>query len=475
MRVSGASVVRNVTMATPGPMNNLVNDRCGGGDESAAAELTRQRAVTERLLLAALQARDASSEAIATSRRATFLASASRELAMSLDDEGAREKIRRRTLPREGSWCIVDVVELDGEVRRLPVAHPDSAKQEMAQAFADRWFPAPPPLAVGPNPAPGFDANETESLAALRELGFGGLLVVPLVVRATVLGAITFITREGDAPFSREEMTLASDLADLCALALDNERLYRQARELREAANIANHAKSTFLGNISHELMTPLNAIGGYVTLIEMGLRGPVTDEQVVDLERIRHNQVHLLTLISEILTFVRSEGVRSECRFAEVPAQGALTEVADMLQGAVDERQLRLVQWTADEDIVMWADADRVRQILLNLVMNAVKYATADSGKIILSATMTAHVVAIHVADDGPGIPAEKLQAIFDPFVQLASGLTDRRGGVGLGLAISRELARAMHGELTVESTVGVGSRFTLRLPRVLEPGRRT
>ena len=456
-------------------MNDVVKDTRAGRDGSAAAELTRQRAVTERLLLAALHARDVSSEAIATSHRAMFLASASRELAMSLDDEGACEQIRRRTLPREDSWCIVDVVELNGAVRRLPVAHPDPAKQEVAQAFADRWFPAPPPLAVGPNPEPGFDANETESLAARRELGFGGLLVVPLVVRGTVLGAITFITREADAPFSPEEITLATDLADLCALAIDNERLYRQSRDLREAANIASRAKSTFLGNMSHELVTPLNAIGGYVTLIEMGLRGPVTDEQLVDLERIRHNQVHLLTLISEILTFARSEGARLECRFSEVPVQGALTEVADMLQGAVDERQLRLVQWTADEDAVMWADPDRVRQILLNLVMNAIKYATAANGKIILSATTTAHVVAVHVADDGPGIPAEQLQAIFDPFVQLASGLTDRRGVVGLGLAISRDLARAMHGELSVESAVGVGSRFTLRLPRAFGPGPRS
>jgi signal transduction histidine kinase len=441
----------------------------------AAAELTCQRAVTERLLLAALHARDASSEAIAASRRATFLASASRELAMSLDDEGAREKIRRRTLPREDSWCIVDVVELDGAVRRLPVAHPDPAKQEVAQIFADRWFPAPPPLAAGPNPAPGFDAHESERLAALRELGFGGLLVVPLVVRETVLGAISFITREGDAPLFPEEITLASDLADLCALALDNERLYRQARELREAANIASHAKSTFLGNMSHELMTPLNAIGGYVTLIEMGLRGPVTDEQLADLGRIRHNQVHLLTLISEILAFVRSEGARLECRLSDVPAQPALTEVADMLQVAADERQLRLVPLAADQDVVMLADPDRVRQILLNLVMNAVKYATGDGGTITLSATTTANVVAVHVADDGPGIPTEKLEAIFDPFVQLASGLTDRRGGVGLGLSISRDLARSMNGELSVESTVGVGSQFTLRLPRALRSVRQS
>ena len=440
------------------------------GNEAAAAELTRQRAITERLLLAALEARDVSSEAATAGRRATFLASASRDLALSFDEEGAREAIRRRTLPREGSWCIVDVVELDGVVQRLPVAHPDPEKQEVAQVFADRWFPVPPPLAAGPHPVPGFHPHEFESRAALRRLGFGRLLVVPLVVRSTVLGAMTFITREGDAPFSPQEILLASDLGELCALALDNERLYRQARRLREAASVANHAKSLFLGKMSHELMTPLNAIGGYVALIEMGLRGPVSAEQRVDLARIRHNQAHLLTLISEMLTFVRSETGRMEYRLGEVSAQGALSEVAEMLHDSVDGRQLALVMSPDKTDAMMWADPNRVRQILLNLVTNAIKYASSHGGQITLSFGNTSRDVEIHVVDTGPGIPHEKLNAIFDPFVQLASGLSDRRGGVGLGLAISRDLARGMNGDLTVESTLGVGSRFTLRLPRALQ-----
>jgi len=114
-----------------------------------------------------------------------------------------------------------------------------------------------------------------------------------------------------------------------------------------------------------------------------------------------------------------------------------------------------------------VWADPDRVRQILLNLVMNAVKYATTPDAPIVLSLSTTPQDVAIDVADSGPGIPADQLAAIFYPFVQLPSGLSNRRGGVGLGLAISRDLARAMNGDLTVESVVGVGSRFTLRLPR--------
>lgn len=448
-------------------MVDTVNDRRPVHDEPTAAVLARQRAITERLLLAALHARDASSEAVTVGQRATFLAAASRELAMSLDDEGARDAIRRRTLMREGSWCIVDIVELDGVVRRLDVAHPDPTKQELARSLAQLRFPPRAALDTITPVVLLADTSEPEAPVALRELGFGPSLVVPLVVRAKVLGAITFVTRQGDAPFSPEEVTLASDLAELCALALDNERLYREAHLLRASADAANRAKSAFLGTMSHELMTPLNAIGGYVTLIEMGLRGSVSAEQLVDLARIRHNQEHLLTLISEMLTFVRSEHGRLEYRLRDVSAQGALREVVDMLQGAADERRLVLVPPLGDVDGVIWADAERVRQILLNLVMNAVKYAVAGSGPITLSITTTPKTVAMHVIDHGPGIPPEKLEVIFSPFVQLAATLADRRGGVGLGLAISRDLARAMSGDLTVVSTVGVGSKFTLELPR--------
>jgi signal transduction histidine kinase len=426
-----------------------------------------QVAITERLLLAALNAQDVTSDAISVGRRATFLASTSRELAMSLDDAGAREAIRRRTLMREGSWCIVDVVELDGAIQRLAVAHPDPSMQQQAERFADQWFPLQAGVVTDEGPPLIIDATATQGLAALHALGFGGLVVARLVVRGSVLGAITFVIQAGDPALSPQEITLASDLADLCALTLDNERLLQQAQDLRVAADSANHAKSMFLGNMSHELMTPLNAIGGYVTLLEMGLRGPVSREQLVDLSRIRHNQTHLLTLISEMLTFVRGEHGRLAYEFTEVSVASALLEVTDMLQGAAEERQLSLVHRTDGVDEVIWADAERVRQILLNLVMNAVKYGTAGSGQVVLNASATPHVVSIHVADNGPGIPEEKLEAIFDPFVQLSNGLSDRRGGVGLGLAISRDLARAMNGELRVESTVGVGSRFTLQLPR--------
>jgi signal transduction histidine kinase len=464
----------------PVPQGLVVEVRDTAYIEGAMA---RQRAIAERLLLAALREQDNAREAVEAGRRATLLASASRELALSLDQDETRDIVRRRGLSRAGTWCIVDVIESNGSHHRLTVVHPDPAKQDLARTLTDQWDPAPDDLIGAPRVTRGGGgpivitkdseaalvaaAHGPQNLAILRELGFGALLVVPLVVRARVLGAITFVTRENDPPLTPEEIMLASDLSDRCAMALDNARLYREADKLRSEADVANRAKSDFLANMSHELRTPLNVIGGYTELMELGLRGPVTAAQQTDLARIQANQRHLLMLITEILDFVRSESGRMEYRFDEVSAQGALVDVADTLTGAVKQREISVVQRAGETDALVWADPVRVRQILMNLVMNAAKYTPASSGPITLSFTETADAVHLHVTDAGPGIRPEKLQTIFEPFVQLASGLSNRQGGVGLGLAISRDLARGMHGDLTIESTVDIGSRFTLTLPR--------
>jgi signal transduction histidine kinase len=249
-------------------------------------------------------------------------------------------------------------------------------------------------------------------------------------------------------------------------MALDNARLYREADALRLVAEMANLSKSEFLGSMSHELRTPLNAIGGFAELIDLGIRGPVTEAQHADLARIKANQQHLLMLITEILNFVRIESGRMEYRNGEVSMTQALSDVAEMLSGAINEKGLTVEGPRGEANAVAWADPDRVRQILVNLVMNAVKYTPLHGGTITLTCAVMGDMVLAHVADTGPGIPTEKLESIFEPFVQLTAGPADRRGGVGLGLAISRDLARAMSGDLAVESTVGVGSRFTLTLP---------
>jgi signal transduction histidine kinase len=442
----------------------------------------RQRAIVERLLLGAFHEQDVARHAEDVSERAQYLAAASRELSMSLDEAATLDTVRHLALPRPGTWCIVDVIESNGALHRLAVIHPDPEKRALARrleqqcptnsapqaATVDALGTTEPTIVTADSGAALVRAARgDENLQILRQIGFGSLLVVPLIVRARVQGAITFVSREGDPPFTAEEISLAGDLAARCALALDNARLYHEADALRLAAEAANETKSQFLGTMSHELRTPLNAIGGFAELLETGIEGPVTEQQRTALGRIRTNSKHLLMLIEEILNFVRIESGRMEYRLGPVSMANAIGDVVGMIGGMAREKGLTLTSPPCDVGIVAWADPDRVRQILVNLIMNAVKYTPDRGGTITVSCEAIGDVVVARVADTGPGIPVERFESIFEPFVQLTAGLTERRGGVGLGLPISRDLARAMKGDLTVESTLGVGSCFTLSLPR--------
>jgi signal transduction histidine kinase len=262
---------------------------------------------------------------------------------------------------------------------------------------------------------------------------------------------------------------LAEDLAARGALALDNAQAYDAALASKYSAESANRAKTAFLGAMSHELRTPLNAIGGYVELVEMGLRGPVTAEQRSDLARIRANQQYLLSLITEILNFVSVGSGRISYAESNINLFEILARSAALVEPLFAQRGLTWRGITCNQDIVAVADAEKVTQIVVNLLSNAIKF-TPPGGEIGIDCSIQAEMVVVSVKDTGIGIPAEKHDSIFEPFVQLKDGLTDRGTGVGLGLAISRDLARAMKGDLTVEISEGKGARFMLALPRAHE-----
>ena len=238
------------------------------------------------------------------------------------------------------------------------------------------------------------------------------------------------------------------------------------AHAARAEAETANAAKNTFLATMSHELRTPLNAIGGYAELIEMGIRGPVTAAQREDLARIRRSQQHLLGLINDVLNFAKLDAGVVRFDLAEVAIAEALAAAEPMVAPQMAAKGLRFALPACDDTAAVRADPEKLRQVLLNLLGNAIKF-TDRGGEITIACDVGPTMVQLAVRDTGIGIPAERLQSIFEPFVQVDRRLSRPNEGVGLGLAISRELARGMGGELTATSTEGVGSTFVLTLPR--------
>jgi len=282
-----------------------------------------------------------------------------------------------------------------------------------------------------------------------------------------------------DTEWDGEAMELVS-LRDVThrKQAEERTRQLEQEQRARAEAEAASHAKSEFLAIMSHELRTPLNAILGYSELLDLGLAGALTDPQREQLSRIRMSGRHLLGLVNEVLDLAKVEAGRLTVRTVVASAQDALASAVALVQPQAEARGLVLTASNAAGDQLSYVgDDERVRQILVNLLSNSVKF-TNPGGSITITAAVTetpdrearlsrgARWVAFRVTDTGRGIPESKLEAIFDPFVQAESGHTRQRDGSGLGLTISRKLARLMGGDLTVRSQLGRGSTFTLWLP---------
>ncbi len=334
-----------------------------------------------------------------------------------------------------------------------------------------------------------FDESLVTRLQGLFGTGHSdGFIGVPLVVKGRVTGLLA-VMRPRASPATAEDEALLSALADQTAaplehalladrverttLVADNVRLYEaeraariEAERARTEAESANRAKSEFLANMSHELRTPLNAIGGYVELIEMGLRGPVTAAQREDLRRIRSSQHALLRLVEDMLDVAKLETGHVQLELTNVTVHDVLAGAEALVFPQLFAKMLAYHYEAIDPAVLVRADRMRLQQIILNLISNAIKF-TEAGGTITVCAETSADIVLIRVMDTGRGIPADMLETIFEPFVRVERGFARSTEGAGLGLAISRSLSRAMGGDLTAESTLGVGSTFMVKLLR--------
>ncbi|HMF86762.1 MAG TPA: ATP-binding protein, partial [Gemmatimonadaceae bacterium] len=315
-------------------------------------------------------------------------------------------------------------------------------------------------------------------------------LAFPENDRASILprGSVELDQAEGESVHLGEHTVRASDgndrIWDFHRVALgslpDGRRLWLTAavdvteykqlvqseRSARQEAEEANAAKSQFLATMSHELRTPLNAIAGYSELLKLELRGPINQEQREDLDRIDRSQRHLLSLINDVLNFAKIEAGHVAVDSAPFELRDVIQSLNEFVEPQLREKDLHFTMGHDIPDAKACGDADKVRQVLINLLSNAIKF-TAKGGSIELQCHDDEKMLYLCVVDTGSGIPADKLVAIFEPFVQVNRDYASKHEGTGLGLSISRDLARRMGGDLTVESELGKGSTFVLSLPR--------
>jgi PAS domain S-box-containing protein len=426
--------------------------------------------------------RDVSEKKGAEARR-QFLADAGAMLAESLDYEATLAKVAQLSVPRLADWCAVDLIQ-PGELHpKRVVAHVDQSKAELARELSIKYRPhleAPRGVAhvlrTGkPQLYPEITDEllralcvDEEHLRLARELGLRSAMTVPLVANQYILGAISFVSAEGGRLYGEEDLAFAEEIAHRCAIAIDNARRYASEQEARKSAEVATRAKDEFLAVVSHELRTPLNAILGWAKM----MRGSPQNEerQAKAMETIERNSLAMAQLIEDLLDMSRVISGQMRLDLQRVDVGSVIAAAVDSVRHDADAKNVTLQQFSERSRAFAAADPTRLQQIVWNLLSNAVKF-TPSGGRVQVSARAEGRWVEISVMDTGRGIAPRFLPYVFEPFRQQDGSYRRVHGGLGLGLAITRQLVELHGGHITAASEgEGYGATFTVQVPAAID-----
>jgi PAS domain S-box-containing protein len=429
--------------------------------EDALADLRQQ---TDRAAAAVVRADRAA-------QRTRLLSEAGRKLHASLDHAETLQALARLLVPDFCDWCGVYLLDDEGALQVVEVAHGDPGREQWARELLRRYPPNPdspygawsvvrsgePQLLAELDDAM-LEAigRDAEHARLLRAAGMRSAMSVPIPLAGSVIGAISLVSSDPERRYEAEDLELAEELGRRAAMAVQNSRLYEESQR-------ASRAKSEFLATMSHELRTPLNAIMGYADLLQLGVGGEEKRDDHIG--RIKFSAWHLLSLIEQILTFSRLEAGREEVTSEAVDAAELAREAMAMLEPLARDKGLELERAIPDGPLPIRSDKPKLRQILLNLLSNAVKFTQSGSVRVEVRAARAG--VEFRVADTGPGIAEADRERIFEAFWQVDRATTRRSGGAGLGLSVVRQLTTLLGGTVSVQSEPGAGSTFIIRLPQ--------
>jgi PAS domain S-box-containing protein len=420
-----------------------------------------------------------SAAAAEAGRRSKLLAEASAVIGSSLDYEAALSRVAGLMVPGLADWCAVDMLGDDGSILGLAVAHVDPEKVEWARELQRRYPPDPAEprgvpnvLRTGvselypeiPDELLATAARDDEHLSLMRAAGFTSAMLVPLSARGRTLGVIAFVSGESGRRYGPADLAFAEDLARRAAVAVDNARLFREAQEARAKAEEANRLKDEFLATMSHELRTPLNAILGWTRLLLAGkIDGPGAQRALETIDRNAKAQVQIVDDVLDISRIITGR-LRLDVRLVDLG--GVIEAAVDAVRPAADAKGVKLQVLLDSHVAPVSGDPDRLQQVVWNLLSNAVKF-TPRGGRVQARLERVNSHAEIVVSDTGAGIEPEFLPYVFDRFRQADSSTTRRHGGLGLGLAIVRQLVEMHGGSVSVESPgAGGGATFTAQLP---------